>query len=101
MSSKRIVEKKKRLIEAGYQAVDELTKVAKAKILKGFSDDDSDVAAEKMKNAAAAKKLAIDDAFSILKTIQEAEEELNEGSTDKVEKKKSVEKTDFRRVEQR
>ena len=54
-----IKDKKKNIIQAGYKAVDELIKVAKEKIV----DSDDDVSADRLKNAAATKKLAILDAF--------------------------------------
>ena len=60
-------QKKKKIIEAGYKAVDELIKVAKEKIV----DSDDDVSADRLKNAAATKKLAIFDAFEILNRIEE------------------------------
>jgi len=59
--------KKVSIIEAGYKAVDELIKVAKEKIV----DSDDDVSADRLKNAAATKKLAIFDAFEILNRIEE------------------------------
>ena len=59
--------KKVNIIEAGYKAVDELIKVAKEKIV----DRDDDVSADRLKNAAATKKLAIFDAFEILNRIEE------------------------------
>ena len=59
--------KKVNIIEAGYRAVDELIKVAKEKIV----DSDDDVSADRLKNAAATKKLAIFDAFEILNRIEE------------------------------
>ena len=62
-----IKDKKKNIIQAGYKAVDELIKVAKEKIV----DSDDDVSADRLKNAAATKKLAIFDAFEILNRIQE------------------------------
>ena len=62
-----IKDKKKDIIQAGYKAVDELIKVAKEKIV----DSDDDVSADRLKNAAATKKLAIFDAFEILNRIQE------------------------------
>ena len=62
-----IKEKKKNIILAGYKAVDELIKVAKEKIV----DSDDDISADRLKNAAATKKLAIFDAFEILKRIEE------------------------------
>ena len=62
-----IKEKKKNIIQAGYKAVDELIKVAKEEIV----ETDDDVSADRLKNAAATKKLAIFDAFEILNKIQE------------------------------
>ena len=55
--------------------------VAKADIIKYDSEDD--LAADKLKNAAATKKLAIFDAFEILKRIQE-EKDLLEGVDTKI-----------------
>ena len=62
-----IKDKKKNIIRAGYKAVDELIKVAKEEIV----DTDEDVSADRLKNAAATKKLAIFDAFEILNRIEE------------------------------
>ena len=67
-------ETKKSIIEAGRKAVEELIKVAKEKIV----DSDDDVSADRLKNAAATKKLAIFDAFEILNRIQIEEDILNE-----------------------
>ena len=67
-------ETKKKIIQAGQKAVEELIKVAKEKIV----DSDDDVSADRLKNAAATKKLAIMDAFEILTKIQEEEDMLNE-----------------------
>jgi hypothetical protein len=58
------------LIAAGKQAVKHLIKVAKKDILKDVDMED-DLAADKMKNAAAAKKLAIFDAFEILARVEQ------------------------------
>ena len=69
-----IKETKKNIIQAGQKAVEELIKVAKEKIV----DSDDDVSADRLKNAAATKKLAIFDAFEILTRIQEEEDKLNE-----------------------
>ena len=77
-------ETKKKIIQAGQKAVEELIKVAKEKIV----DSDDDVSADRLKNAAATKKLAIFDAFEILNRIQE-EENLLEGKTPE-EKKERV-----------
>ena len=68
-----IKKKKENIIQAGYKAVDELVKVAKEAIV----DSDDDVSADRLKNAAATKKLAIFDAFEILNRI-EAEKSLLE-----------------------
>ena len=64
-----IKETKKRIIQAGHKAVEELIKVAKEAIV----DSDDDISADRLKNAAATKKLAIFDAFEILNRIQEEE----------------------------
>tara|TARA_B100000900_G_scaffold397014_1_gene396907 strand:+ start:3840 stop:4112 length:273 start_codon:yes stop_codon:yes gene_type:complete len=69
-----IKETKKSIIQAGQKAVDELIKVAKEPIV----DSDDDISADRLKNAAATKKLAIFDAFEILQRIQEEENMLNE-----------------------
>ena len=65
MSSK---ETRKNIIQAGRKAVDELIKVAEEKIITNTEDD---VSADRLKNAAATKKLAIFDAFEILARIEE------------------------------
>lgn len=64
-----------RVIEAGERAVEELIKVAQEKIITGKPDDD--LAADRLKNAAATKKLAIFDAFEILQRIENEREKLN------------------------
>ena len=68
-----IKETKKNIIQAGHKAVEELIKVAKEAIV----DSDDDISADRLKNAAATKKLAIFDAFEILNRIQEEEDMLN------------------------
>ena len=79
-----IKETQKLIIQAGHKAVEELINVAKEKIITNTEDD---VSADRLKNAAATKKLAIFDAFEILNRIQE-EENLLEGKTpEKTEKK--------------
>jgi len=67
-------ETKKNIIQAGHKAVEELIKVAKEPIV----DSDDDISADRLKNAAATKKLAIFDAFEILNRIQD-EEDMLEG----------------------
>ena len=64
-----IKETKKNIIQAGRKAVDELIKVAEEKIVDGGDD----ISADRLKNAAATKKLAIFDAFEILARIEEEE----------------------------
>ena len=76
-------ETKKNIILAGQKAVEELIKVAKEPIV----DSSDDLSADKLKNAAATKKLAIFDAFEILNRIQE-EENLLEGKTAEEAEKK-------------
>ena len=78
-----IKETKKNIIQAGQRAVDELIKVAKEPIV----DSDDDISADRLKNAAATKKLAIFDAFEILNRIQE-EENLLENRESKEEEDK-------------
>ena len=76
-------ETKKSIIQAGQKAVEELIKVAKEAIV----DSDDDISADRLKNAAATKKLAIFDAFEILNRIKE-EENMLEGKTPKETEKK-------------
>ena len=76
-------ETKKKIIQAGQAAVEELIKVSKEKIV----DSDDDVSADRLKNAAATKKLAIFDAFEILNRIQEEEEKLSEKPKEKKEER--------------
>ena len=59
---------KLRIIEAGMKAVEQLIRVAKEDIIKPNPDDE--LAADRLKNAAATKKLAIFDAFEILSKIE-------------------------------
>tara|TARA_R100001198_G_C5156829_1_gene163707 strand:- start:183 stop:455 length:273 start_codon:yes stop_codon:yes gene_type:complete len=76
-------ETKKSIIQAGQLAVKELIKVAKEPIV----DTGEDVTADRLKNAAATKKLAIFDAFEILNRIQQEEEMLSEKPKDKKEER--------------
>jgi ASC-1-like (ASCH) protein len=70
-----IKETKQNIILAGQKAVEELIKVAQEKIV----DSGDDISADRLKNAAATKKLAIFDAFEILNRIEEEEKLLKEG----------------------
>ena len=63
------IETKRSIIAAGHKAIKELVKVAEEKIV----DSDEDISADRLKNAAATKKLCILDAFEILNRIQEEE----------------------------
>jgi ASC-1-like (ASCH) protein len=67
-------ETKLKIIQAGQRAVEELIKVAQEKIV----DSGDDISADRLKNAAATKKLAVFDAFEILNRIQEEENMLND-----------------------
>ena len=71
------------IIQAGRKAVEELIKVAEEKIV----DSGDDISADRLKNAAATKKLAIFDAFEILTRIQTEEDLLNEKPIEVVEEK--------------
>ena len=82
MDSKEI---KLDIIQAGEKAVRQLVKVAKENIIK--PDPDDELAADRLKNAAATKKLCIFDAFEILKRIEE-EKALLEGGTIEVKSSK-------------
>ena len=72
MTNKEI---KEQIIKAGEKAVMQLIKVAKEDIIK--PDPDDELAADRLKNAAATKKLAIFDAFEILKRIEDEKDMLN------------------------
>lgn len=80
MESKEL---KQRIIDAGYKAVEELIKVAQDKIISGGDDD---LSADKLKNAAATKRLAIEDAFQILNRIEAESDKLNEDTDEDVKK---------------
>ena len=77
-----VKETKKNIIHAGHIAVEELIKVAKEAIV----DSGEDITADRLKNAAATKKLAIFDAFEILNRIQEEEDALNNKPKEEVVK---------------
>ena len=78
-----IKETKKNIIQAGHKAVEELIKVAREEIV----DSDEDISADRLKNAAATKKLAIFDAFEILTRIQEEESMLEDKPTEEKKEK--------------
>ena len=76
-------ETKLSIIQAGQKAVEELIKVAKEAIV----DSGDDITADRLKNAAATKKLAIFDAFEILTRIEAEEALLNEKPREAKEEK--------------
>jgi len=76
-----VKETKKNIIQAGHEAVKELIKVAKQPIV----ETDDDISADRLKNAAATKKLAIFDAFEILNRIQEEDDVLNNKPKEEIE----------------
>jgi hypothetical protein len=82
-----IKETKKNIILAGHKAVEELIKVAEEEIITNSEDD---LTADKLKNAAASKKLAIFDAFEILSRIEEEQRVLDN------KPRKEVETTEFK-----
>jgi len=68
--------------------VEQLIKVAKEQIIK--HDPEDDISADRLKNAAATKKLAIFDAFEILNRIEaerEAIDQLEKGTNSKIDSK--------------
>ena len=76
-----VKETKLNIIQAGHIAVEELIKVAKEAIV----DSDDDISADRLKNAAATKKLAIFDAFEILNRIEEENNILDDKVVEKKE----------------
>ena len=68
-------ELKYKIIAAGYKAVEELIKIAEDIIIRGGDDD---LSSDKLKNAAATKRLAIEDAFQILNRIEQENDKLTE-----------------------
>jgi len=70
---------KEDIIKAGELAVKQLIKVAKEDIIK--PDPEDELAADRLKNAAATKKLAIFDAFEILTKIEQERSIINEDNT--------------------
>ena len=82
MNSKEL---KLKIIDAGYKAVEQLIKVSREEIIK--QDPDDELSADRLKNAAATKKLAIFDAFEILNRIESEREALDNTSSDKIDNK--------------
>ena len=78
-------EYKEKIIKAGYKAVEHLIEVAEKKIVE-LDGDDEQLAADRLKNAAASKKLAIFDAFEILSRIQTEKENISISDEPKISK---------------
>ena len=70
----KIKETKLNIIQAWQRSVEELIKVEKEKI----EDSEDDISADRLKNAATTKKIAIFDAFEILARIEAEENIINE-----------------------
>ena len=68
-------ELKRKIIAAGRKAVEQLIKVAEERIIK--QDPEDDLAADRLKNAAATKKLALFDALEILSRMDAEEESID------------------------
>ena len=75
-------ETKKNIIQAGRIAIKELIKVAKEPII----DFGPDISADRLKNAAATKKLAIFDALEILNRIEEEQNMLDDKPKQEIKK---------------
>jgi hypothetical protein len=88
-----ITRMKLRIIDAGYKAVEHLIEVAEEKVIQKHIDEEGEVfelAADRLKNAAATKKIAIFDAFDILNRVEaerEAIEQIGKGETQVSSKK--------------
>jgi len=91
---------KEDLIEAGKEAAIDLINVAKEKIVLKKSDSPS-IAADKLKNAAAAKKMAIFDGFDILDRVQLENDKLLKEDENAGKNPEEQVKTDFKSAEER
>lgn len=70
--------KKVEILEAAKVAIDELIKVLKEPIITRSEDD---ISADKLKNAASAKRLAFEDALNMLQKIEEEENKSSQIAT--------------------
>jgi len=70
--------KKIEILEAAKVAIDELIKVLKEPIITRSEDD---ISADKLKNAASAKRLAFEDALNMLAKIEEVENKSSDSPT--------------------
>lgn len=71
--------KKVEILEAAKVAIDELIKVLKEPIITKSEDD---ISADKLKNAASAKRLAFEDALNMLAKIEAEENSTNQSATE-------------------
>lgn len=104
-------ELRKDMCQAGRVAAAELITVAKTSIFSGVTDDDvvvkDDLASEKMKVAAQAKRVAIFDGFDILDRVDKEEEKMKaedekaKEPKERVKEDKEERKSDFDPVESR
>lgn len=71
--------KKEDILSAAETAIDELIKVLRDPIIG--NSDEKDLSADKMKNAAASKKLAFMDALDMVSRIEQERNSMNEDSS--------------------
>ena len=84
-------EYKLKVIKSAQIAVNELLKVIEDPIIAGDGDD---LSADKLKNAAATKRLAIEDAFIIIERIENERKKLESPEeTDKPKEDKEIKKS--------
>lgn len=74
---------KEKVLKSAEKAVDELIKVIEEEIIT--DEEGEDISADKLKNAAAAKKMAIFDCFDIIDRVESERSKLNPDSEDKKE----------------
>ena len=84
--SEDLKDKKKRLLAATEKGIDELIKVIESPIITHGEDD---LSADKMKNAAAAKRLAFEDALEMLRKVEEERNNMEQGTVAVIEAGKS------------
>ena len=84
--SEDLKDKKKRLLAATEKGIDELIKVIESPIITHGEDD---LSADKMKNAAAAKRLAFEDALEMLRKVEEERNNMKQGTVAVIEAGKS------------
>jgi predicted outer membrane protein len=89
---KSVEEITQEIIDAGHKAVQELIIVAEEKII---TNTDEDLSADRLKSAAATKKLAIFDAFEILNRIEQERAKLNGENESETSKGKDTEFQSF------